>query len=359
MPSRVREQSNKQATSRNRATNEDMARQRPDAGGPAHNGAMQLQRTLGNREVGRLLSEAGSPGGVVQRLTTMEAGEAIRKARIDHAWYHTVAEPALSTIAAKAGQTLDEYLQGMTKKQFLEQVRQLNTGMKQEPRKFSLKNRPKDGMRFIDSKAYPGMVRLEGANLLINPRDGFRDGEPTQELLNFIDAYQNGTLEWYRGLSISHFAWESLRMGVLASEGTRDIPTFTMDANTPTRWLPGVNTLGMTEGIARTIARDDAGLRDLATRMEIPTGAVVKYTVPPDAPVAYLNDGEQVVRGPISGGNISVHAVYLLGPDSLRLVAQGASPTELPPAAPYRAAKDSDQINDWAERVTSWLTKVG
>jgi hypothetical protein len=88
--------------------------------------------------------------------------------------------------------------------------------------------------------------------------------------------------------------------------------------------------------------------------IEFPTGAIVKYRVPSTAPVAYLNSGEQVVRGPTPPGVVTVDAVFVLG-NTFREVAQNSQPTELPPRAPYQAPAGAPDFQAWVAQATVWV----
>jgi hypothetical protein len=354
---------------------------------------LQLQRTIGNNAVDKLLSgmkpspkplaqpqasgsefpaitqklahRAQQNGGVVQRLTPMAAHQvAIVDNKVDHNWYYELFVPALTTIATKAGSSFNDYIAPLSKEDFMLRVNALLTEFGQEPTPNKLLkglkglfSKQPTGPVFIDSKAYPGMKRVQNTNILVEPGE-VPGGKPKPALLQFIQNYNAGTLVWYRGINISHFSWGALKAaGVLASEGTADAPTFTMGNQNPSRWLPGVYDRDLTRGLALTIPQGDGGLRALAAQKEIPTGAILKFTITTNTPIAYLNDGEQVIRGPIAAGNITVDTVFALGPDGIRQAAQDLQPTDLPPAAPYGAAANSTAINTWEPLAQNWLNK--
>ncbi len=142
-------------------------------------------------------------------------------------------------------------------------------------------------------------------------------------------------------------------MGVLGSEGAADIPTFTMGNASPTRWLPGLYDPELADAIAHSVDQGDAGIRDIMTRKDIPIGVTVQYPITPPAHVAFLNDGEQVVRGPITSA--TVYRVILSGPAGYTYRLVNGSTNDLPPAAPYQAGVGSPAIVAWEALIDAWL----
>jgi len=106
-----------------------------------------------------------------------------------------------------------------------------------------------------------------------------------------------------------------------------------------------------------TVPADQPGLRDLLLRgVPFPSGAVLRMQIGPPTPVAWINEGEQVVRGPIPAAFLRVEEVHVYGPEGTRpWRAQGTAPGALPPAAPYGASAGSQEINDWARLATEWV----
>jgi hypothetical protein len=122
-----------------------------------------------------------------------------------------------------------------------------------------------------------------------------------------------------------------------------------------TRWLPGVDDHGTALGIARTVGQGQAGLRHLlANNIEFLTGAVVRYQVPSTAPIAYLNAGEQVIRGPTPPGSVTIDRVEVLGPGGYRSAAQNSNPTALPTKAPYLAPHNRGDFQAWQPQAAQW-----
>lgn len=293
----------------------------------------------------------------VQRLNGMEAHSLAVGHGVSGTWYNTVLTPVLTSIAARQGQDLNTYLSALGKAQFLQIVDQLRAEFKQDSPGWKDKAAAAfGGQTFMESTKYPGMKRLVGTNLLVKAEE-LKDGKPSDELTAFIKDYQAGQLEWYRGVGISHFAWSALELqGVLASEGTADTPTFTMGNAVATRWLPGVNDRGTAAIVAQRVDPNDAGLRDLITaNTAFPTGAILKYKLPATAPVAYLNAGEQVVRGPTAPGAVTVDAVMVLGATGFTEKARNSTPTDLPPRAPYQAQTADAAFQQWLPRATNWV----
>jgi hypothetical protein len=272
----------------------------------------------------------------------------------------------LSTIATKAGQDLEHYLAQFTAREFIEKINSLHSELGDEPEPNALAkfgrmfSRRDDGDQWVDSQVYPGNKRLEGTNLFVRTSENFAGSEPKPDVVNFARALRAGNVVWYRGIAIPHFSWSSLTRGVLSSEGTDDRIMFTMDdTGVTTRWLPGVNHLNDTLNIAASVDREQPGMLDLVARgVEIPIGASVRVDVDPQMPIAYLNAGEQLLRGPLHGANLVVEQVVVMGATGTRMVAHNSAPTDLPPAAPYKAAQGSNAIQDWEHRVTQWIAQL-
>ena len=312
----------------------------------------------------RLTGKASARPVVVQRLAINQARQiALTRPNVTAGWYDSVCRPALSVIASRQGQTLAAYLHAMTAQDFAANVDELRQDVRSEPRPlwdrllglFGQDRPVRPDLQ--PSTAYPGYQRYRDTNLLIADQDLEQSrGTPSAALQQFIQDYQAGHLVWYRGIGISHFSWETLQAHrTLASEGVADNPTFTMGNANPTRWIPGVYDVGITAGLAVTVTRDQPVLLDLLQRnVPFPSGAVVRMQIGPATPVAWINDGEQVVRGPIPAASLSVYAVhvYEAGVNS-RWTA--ANLNDLPPAAPYGAGAGPAQINNWTALATAWV----
>ena len=261
-------------------------------------------------------------------------------------WYFEICMPAMQTIAAKSGQSFNEYWATRSEDDFEQTLIALHTENKDETSFFEHFARA----ALINSDTYEGMKRVPKTNILVDPHIA----EDYDGLQAFIALYNGGGMSWYRGLSVSHFSYPVLRgAGVLGSEGSADTPTFTMGNTTPTRWLPGLYDATLADAVAHSIDGGDAGLRDISTRKAIPIGVTVQYPISAPTPVAYLNDGEQVIRGPIA--DATIHRLILMGPGGFSYKLVGGNTSDLPPAAPYHAGVGSTGIIAWETNIDQWL----
>jgi len=289
----------------------------------------------------------GSSTTTTQLLTADEATVIINR---DYAgwrqWYYETCMPALQTVAAKSGQDFNEYWSTRSEDEFKKAVADLHSVAPDKRLKYEWF--PQN--RLIEAPEYPKMNRVPGTNILVDERI---DGDDV-DLQNFITLYNSGNMVWYRGMSISHFSYNVLKVaGVLGSEGTADIPTFTMDNDSPTRWLPGLYDAQLADAVAHSVSADDSGIREIATRKAIPIGVTVQYPIIAPTHIAYLNDGEQVVRGPISGA--TVYRVILMGPGGYSYKLANGNTSDLPQGAPYKAAQGSPAIIAWEAKIDEWL----
>jgi hypothetical protein len=262
-------------------------------------------------------------------------------------WYYEVCMPAMNVIATKSGKTFNDYWAHKDKDAFEQAMKELHTEYKDETSildRFAKKD-------LIDSDKYQGMKRVKNTNILVESSIAGNDAK----LQEFITLYNSGSMILYRGFSVSHFSYNVLKeTGVLGSEGTSDIPTFTMNNHSPTRWIPCMYEVGLPDGIAHTVPQDDAGLREIINRKAVPIGVTVQYTITSPMPVAYINSGEQLIRGPIAGG-VTIYRLILLGPNGYSYKLLGGNTSDLPPGAPYKARGGSAEIIEWEANIDAWL----
>jgi hypothetical protein len=358
-------------TADDRRLDEALAAARPDH---------DVSRAAGNRAVNRLLADDRPPSAttrpgaaavpvrqpkrisrtadVVRRVTDVQAFTiATGIPGVDVNWFHRVYWPAMLVAASRAGQDIHVFLAGKTPLDVTNDVNALRTAPQQDadPGAFARMAGVMNTYNFDDSAVYPGMKRLRDTNLLVHNME-LAGGAPSAHLTQFIQAYLHGGVTWYRGVGINHFAWGALQLrGVLASEGTADIPTFTMGNATPTRWIPGVNDRGTAEVIAQTVPQSEPGLRDLLARnIPFPSGAILRLHVATPMSVAYINAGEQVVRGPLPPAAVTVDAVCVLDAAGFRQTAANTQPTALPIGSPYQAAAGSAPMLAWEPLAQNW-----
>lgn len=166
------------------------------------------------------------------------------------------------------------------------------------------------------------------------------------EFEKFYSAWHNNTAYLYRGIAGCHFSWDRVKGLELKSEGDSDIPTFTMGGST--RWLPG----DFSDTVPASIAMGncDAYTAELTKNVAVPMGAVLKIKVgrTVGVPVAYLNAGEIVVRGPLSWPKFDVHCLVWLTPKQVAKTPWpgGLPPKHLMPLRPYQP--------DAKEKIEAW-----
>jgi hypothetical protein len=125
------------------------------------------------------------------------------------------------------------------------------------------------------------------------------------------DRWQSNTLILARVITGVHYTWEDLVSGKLSSEGTADIPTFTMfqGAGPGTCWLPTAFSQSNDHADLESIALGNLGQQQINMRNALeqmgtwfPAGIIV--TIHPGTNKSFgtcwMNSGEIVVRGPLT-----------------------------------------------------------
>jgi hypothetical protein len=363
-----------------------------------------LQRTLGNRAVSRLLqahpthaavhptaqapqaplrqplaesSRAGRPA-PIQRITLPEAIEIADalNGQKDPQFMRQI-YPVLLAMARKKGQDLATFLEGLDAYAYADIIKELLQPIKlqkvQSPATHPITCEP--------SRDFPGFQQVVGTNIYLHwgscdtvketaqPSGfgalfGFGKAETKTHMVPSADAdafvqsiLQTGPLPWYRGMAIDHFAWEGLRQGSLASEGTDKDPNFTMSTSGPlTRWLPGATGPDgrWTASVIAGSIQEEA-IANLWQDVDVMMGAVLNYQVTPQTPIAYMNGNEQLLRGPLNEPGLQVAYLAFRGPSGLRFERPAnSSPLALPPTYPYQAALGSYQFVTWVHEYNQW-----
>lgn len=292
-------------------------------------------------------------GSVVQRITEEQALGIALGMGISGKEYDEVIRPAISVEAQKSGKSFAGYIKDLTEGNFKEKLNRLRVPFNVNPSRDLDENEviylkdDEDCFMCIPSGQYPKFYSVNGLPLLVH-QQVIGPEKDTAELIGFIKQYLTEGIWHYRGINITHFAWEALRYGVLASDGTDDRPIFTM--GDPTRWLPFDSDKKSPRGIAFSPGSGNPGLSEIIEkRIEIPVGAVVPYNIDINTPVAYLNKGEKVVRGPLKiNTNTPVDVVT-----STKRILKGIPVNKLPEAAPYGASRD--QLEGWLQNALNWM----
>ncbi len=358
----------------------------PAAGIPRAATILALQRTMGNRAVSQLLT-AQTPlklRNTVRRITLADAIEALGD---DAVHFASHVQPILLAMASKKGQDLATFLAALDKSDYLRLVSEI---LEPIPMK-KVASPATHPITYVPSTTFPGFQEVAGTNIYIKTSLNFQykkvtttkpptglsslfggKGEttnttqlvPAAGVVQFVDSIlRSGPVQWYRGMAIDHFAWNGLRAGYLASEGTDKAPTFTMASagSALTRWLPGA-TGEDGEGTASSIAgsiQEDA-LAALWSDQEVVMGAVLSFEVTSGTPIAYMNGNEQLLRGPLSAPRLKVAflAVRDRGVLSLRVPAS-SEPQALPPTYPYQAELGSLKFARWVQAYNEWAETYG
>lgn len=284
----------------------------------------------------------------IQRISEAEALSLALRMQISEQEYEEVVKPAICVEAGKNGKSFIEYIGALSESDFRDKLRMLHTPFDAEP---DMLNDPVlvesgDAKYFcLLSGQYPDFYSINGMPLLVH-RQVIKRKENFGDLISFIGWYLGKGIQCYRGINIAHFAWEVLRtQGILASDGSNDMPTFTMGE--PTRWLPFDSNLDIPQLIAGSPGRENAGLLEiLGEGVEIPIGAVIPFVANINTPVAYLNAGEKVVRGPLKINKVDVVT-------SNRHILPGIPVGDLPEAAPYKASRE--QLEGWFQNARIWM----
>src|SRR5262249_55637827 len=193
----------------------------------------------------------------------------------------------------------------------------------------------------------------------------FKDAGQAREFREFLEAYRSADgVALYRALAISHFSYQDIRThGVLGSEGTGDIPTFTMHdegaqltAAQKTCWLPsafGEGGQALASGIAMQVPRnDDVTHSYISTPGKwtdiLPLGIVLKVPVhvKESHRVTWFNSGEQGVQGPLLWkADYTFDSIFCFVPEAGQTsvpmnlkVSTNFGYWDLPPTRPYEGA---------------------
>jgi hypothetical protein len=209
-------------------------------------------------------------------------------------------------------------------------------------------------------------MREGGLFKVAPPKDctvAFQLANGVNEFDDFYDAWLADSAMWYRGLNCSHFSYADLRKGMMFSEGEEDIPTFTMGNEKKTRWLPGCLHRTLCEGVSFSGTDQFTSALSVAEKtFPIPVGITVRVRLGQNikVPVAWLNPGEQLIRGPIGAPIFEVCSMAWLRSGNPENTAWGLEYKFLPPPRPYKPT--DKQIQTWWAGCEEWrdsIIKVG
>ncbi|RUL77497.1 hypothetical protein [Dyella choica] len=214
------------------------------------------------------------------------------------------------------------------------------------------------------SSTYPGMYQISGCNFYIDEdklqpheKNIFEMSRDGIDFEKFYCSWIKNEASWFRGFNCSHFSYPAMLNGKLASEGNDDIPSFSMTKGVKTRWLPGcfIHDLCTTAAISNTDEFTDV----LSSGKHVPVAIVVKVKLGKDIPipVAWLNVGEQVIRGPLNGPAFSFESIVWL---CLKMPKVTNFPPNLPPPPPRPYNPSGQLVIDkwWNEQGKPWVDSV-
>jgi hypothetical protein len=137
------------------------------------------------------------------------------------------------------------------------------------------------------------------------------------EFIDFFDNWNHNILTLTREFSTDHFCWPELRQGRLVSEGSADLPMFTMGNTQKTRWLPTAYYPDYPNGIGGIAL---AGVKKYTlefiegTGAFVPIGVYARIVVGRSKPlkICWLNGGETVVQGPLNEVDYTIDRMILV-----------------------------------------------
>jgi hypothetical protein len=228
----------------------------------------------------------------------------------------------------------------------------------------------------IEDSDYPGVFRISDSSFYISrgvvaeldaPPEhappgcdiAYRISEDQHLFEAFYEAWLGNNAMLYRGFPGCHFSLPNLMLTrSLESEGHADVPTFTMGNGVKTRWLPTAPDHDLCAGVA--LQCTDQHTAELATNNAVPLGFVVQLRVGnrTDIPIAWMNAGEIVVRGPLQYPAFEICTIVWLDHRNPRNSGwpNGLGPADLPPIRPYQPGPD--EIAAWWIECTAWLARM-
>ncbi len=175
----------------------------------------------------------------------------------------------------------------------------------------------------------------------------------------FHQAWLGSNADLFRGFPGCHFSIPNLvGTNSLESEGMADLPTFTMGNATPTRWLPTAADFNLCAGVAYQCT--DAHTQEIARTNAVPMGFVVRIVVGATLgiPIAWLNAGEIVVRGPLVYPQFDIHTIVWLDHLAPRNTPWPPTwrPSQLAPQRPYQPGRPA--VEAWWAQCAAWVATL-
>jgi hypothetical protein len=194
----------------------------------------------------------------------------------------------------------------------------------------------------------------------------FKDVQGSSDFDDFYPDWLMNNALLYRGISGNHFSWDRIKGSFfshpeLKSEGTADIPTYTMGNEQPTAWLPTDMVLGTAVNVA--LGNMDQFTAAKSNTASVPVGIVASIRVGKSLgkPICYLNPGETVVKGPLRYPAFGIHQLVWLEFNGITNSnwLGGLAPDKLMPVRPYKPASQGDFDAWWnGGDMQTWRREV-
>lgn len=219
----------------------------------------------------------------------------------------------------------------------------------------------------VERCQYGGFIKVAKGPLYINKQDvkphedAYRFGR-NSSFDTFYGKWLKNEADWYRGFNCSHFSYEELQQhGILRSEGTADVPRFTMgetEKKKKTLWLPGCWDRLLCESVSVSgtdpfmveLSKDDSSSR-------IPCGITVVASLGTSLGIdlAWISGGEQLVRGPLNGNQFRVCSILWYMKGRRVICSFNGGFENLPPLRPWKP--DSKEVIEawWEDECKPWL----
>jgi len=234
---------------------------------------------------------------------------------------------------------------------------------------------PKNQVAFEDS-AYSGRIKLIEGELYVNRQTLTSCEKPWRALLTsgeyfkfqsaaeevafdaMLAAWRANTLTLYRGFAGCHYGWSSLLEGRLRGEGLNDYPTYSM-TDAGTCWLPS-DTVDMAQGVADSCNDPFTMAKSFQEPVANSFVVSIQCGIHSGRSICWLNDGEIVIRGPLTIGEFRMHSVLWRSnglPHWHQWPHALADLPLLPPQRPFQPGSAAE-IDTWWGTCQRWVQNI-